>query len=170
MSWRDAPLGRAHWLEVDDVGLVSRCGKWRPAAPTPLASASTARCLVCLRLFADRDLPNPVADPAPEEHATMGIREAAAKRNAGIRRYVATNPSMPVTEVARFFGVSEAVARRALKSTRTEKASKAPHIEAALRAAPHALASVVAQRFGVTTTYVGQIRKRMRWDAAGVTT
>lgn len=67
MTWRTSPIGRAHWLETDDVGPVSRCGKWRPEASPPYADASTERCHACLRLFAGRDLANPCAGPSPLE-------------------------------------------------------------------------------------------------------
>lgn len=81
MSWRISPIGRAHWLESDDVGPVSRCGKWRPEMSPPYADASTERCSACLRLFAGRDLANPCVDPSPPEPAPSHVKE----RNRAIR-------------------------------------------------------------------------------------
>jgi hypothetical protein len=102
VTWLRSPVGRVHYVEPDELGFTSRCGRWRPELLPNETHGE--RCPACARLASD----------APRQSVFV----EAKQRTAAILAAYATDPHLTVRAFAERFGTTERIVRHAIQGKR----------------------------------------------------
>lgn len=102
MTWLRSPVGRVHYVEPDELGFTSRCGRWRPELLPNETHGE--RCPACARLASD----------APRQSVFV----EAKQRTAAILAAYAADPHLTVRAFAERFGTTERIIRHAIHGKR----------------------------------------------------
>ncbi len=147
VTWARGPLGSRHALDVDELGHVAMCGRWRPEA-RDISDGDGPRCPACV-LLAGRDEES-WRNKSGGYYASRSI-QIAEKLTAGTR---------PV-EIAAELGVTlnhvHKVAQRMRSRDEERRLLMPSRIRAMAAANPTWLRSAIARELGTTVQQVAQI-------------
>jgi hypothetical protein len=148
LPWALSPLGTRHALDVDEVGRVSVCGRWRPA-PHDVRDGDGPRCPACVMIEVNH------GEPAWSKRNGQYY----SKRSTDIAEKLLAH--MPPLEIAAELGVSlnhvHKVAQRMRDKDALTRLTMHSRIRAMAAEHPTWLRSAIARELGTTMQQVAKV-------------